>query len=101
MAVTAKKFFSHLDDYFDYRQTIYETSKQTIKSNRVDLGLFETFVNDNKINTINGKTVIDFQYYLKTQRDNCGASINRKIFSLRSYGNYLQLYDAPKMDALL
>jgi len=41
MAVIPKKFFSHIDDFFNYRQDIYEISPQTVKSNRVDLGLFK------------------------------------------------------------
>jgi len=44
--------------------------------------------------------MIDFQYYLKKQRQNCGASINRKIFTLRSYGNFIKLYDLSCTDAL-
>ena len=44
--------------------------------------------------------MINFQYYLKKQRENCGNSINRKIFALRSYGNYLKLYEVPNADAL-
>ena len=44
--------------------------------------------------------MIDFQYHLKNQRKNCGTSINRKIFTLRSYGNFLKLYDVPRADAL-
>ena len=36
---------------------------------------------------------MDFQYYLKQERNNCGGSINRKIFTLRSYGNFLKLQD--------
>jgi len=50
--------------------------------------------------TICGPAVIDFQYYLKNQRHNCGASINRKIFTLRSYSNFLKLYDLSGSDAL-
>ncbi|RZB30829.1 MAG: integrase/recombinase XerC [Desulfobacteraceae bacterium Eth-SRB1] len=44
--------------------------------------------------------MINYQYYLKKQRQNCGASINRKLFALRSYGNFLKLYDLPCADAL-
>jgi len=40
-----------------------------------------------------GPAVMDFQYYLKQERNNCGGSINRKIFTLRSYGNFLKLQD--------
>ena len=79
---------------------IYEISPQTVKSNRVDLDLFKNFICSQNLQTIDGPAVIDFQYYLKKQRQNCGASINRKLFTLRSYGNFLKLYDLPCADAL-
>jgi site-specific recombinase XerD len=100
MAVTPNNFFRHIDDFFNYRQDIYEISPQTVKSNRVDLDLFKNFICSQNQKTIDGPAVIDFQYYLKKQRQNCGASINRKIFTLRSYGNFLKLYDLPCADAL-
>lgn len=95
MGVGSNQFFQYVEDFFNYRQDVYEASPQTIKSNRTDLGLFEDFIGSQNINFIDGPAMIDFQYYLKQQRQNCGASINRKIFTLRSYGNYLKLYDAP------
>ena len=100
MAVAPDNFFRHIDDFFDYRREIYEISPQTVKSNRVDLDLFKNFICSKNLRTIDGPAVIDFQYYLKKQRQNCGASINRKIFTLRSYGNFLKLYDLPCADAL-
>ncbi len=100
MAVIPEKFFQHFDDFFNYRRDIYEISEQTVKSNRVDLSLFKNFICSQNLKSIDGPAMIDFQYYLKKQRQNCGASINRKIFTLRSYGNFLKLYDLPCADAL-
>ncbi|MBW1821245.1 MAG: tyrosine-type recombinase/integrase [Deltaproteobacteria bacterium] len=100
MAVTSDNFFRHINDFFNYRQDIYEISPQTVKSNRVDLDLFKNFICSQNQQTIDGPAVIDFQYYLKNQRQNCGASINRKLFTLRSYGNFFKLYDLPCADAL-
>ena len=100
MAVTSDNFFRHLDEFFNYRQAIYEISPQTVKSNRVDLDLFKNFICSQNLEIIDGPAVINFQYYLKKQRQNCGASINRKIFTLRSYGNFLNLYDLNSADKL-
>jgi len=44
MSVATAQFFEHIDAFVDYRKTIYEASDQTIRSNRIDLGLFEAFV---------------------------------------------------------
>ena len=65
MAVNSDNFFSHIDDFFDYRQDIYEISPQTVKSNRVDLDLFKNFICSQNLQTIDGPAVIDFQCYLK------------------------------------
>ena len=100
MAVASDNFFRHVDDFFNYRQDIYDISPQTLKSNRVDLDLFNNFICSQNLKSIDGPAMIDFQYYLKNQRQNCGASINRKIFTLRSYGNFLKLYDLPCADVL-
>jgi site-specific recombinase XerD len=100
MPVASNDFFRHFDDFFNYRKDIYEISEQTVKSNRVDLDLFKNFICSQNQQTIDGPAVIDFQYYLKNQRQNCGSSINRKIYALRSYGNFLKLYDVPYADTL-
>ena len=100
MAVITTDFFNHIDVFLQYRQDIYEASPQTIKSNRVDLNLFKNFMDASDEKNINGPTMINFQYHLKSQRKNCGASINRKIFTLRSYGNFLKLHDAACADKL-
>jgi integrase/recombinase XerD len=93
MAVLAADFFHHVHEFTDYRRDIHGVSEQTIKSNLVDLTLFENFIKSADHKTITGPAVMDFQYYLKTDRNNCGGSINRKIFALRSYGQFLRLFD--------
>jgi len=61
MAVASNDFFRHFDDFFIYRQDIYEISPQTVKSNRVDLDLFKNFICSKNLRTIDGPAVIDFQ----------------------------------------
>ena len=100
MAVAATQFFSHIDAFIDYRKTIYETSDETIRSNCIDLNLFRDFVKEHKAQSIDGPTVMGFQYYLKNERKNSGPSINRKIYALRSYGHFLRLRQVPKADKL-
>lgn len=99
-AVSKEHFLSHVQDFMDYRKTVYETSDQTIKSNQIDIDLFKDFLDLKNYDYIDGKAVIDFQFYLKQQRLNCGASINRKIFTLRSYSKYLKLEQIPDVDTL-
>jgi len=99
-AVAKEQFFNHVTDFMAYRKTVYETSDQTIKSNQIDIDLFQDFLDLKHYHYIDGKAVMDFQYYLKQQRLNCGASINRKIFTLRSYSKYLKLEQIPQVDTL-
>ena len=92
MAVATKTSSTTSMNFLITVTDIYELSPQTVKSNRVDLNLFKNFIESQNQKTICGPAVIDFQYYLKYQRHNCGASINRKIYTLRSYANFLKLY---------
>lgn len=64
MTVMTSDFFQHVDAFFDYRKQIYEISPETIKSNRVDLRLFETFIKSMKDKTINGTAAIGCTTYL-------------------------------------
>jgi len=100
MAVAAAQFFNHIDAFVDYRKTLYETSEETIRSNCIDLNLFRDFVKERNAKYIDGPTVMSFQYHLKKERNNSGPSINRKIFTLRSYGHFLRLQEVPKADKL-
>ena len=100
MAVTAEDFFVHIDKFMDYRKVVYETSGQTLKSNRTDLKLFREFIENQAYPTIDGPAVMDFQYYLKKDRGNIGGSINRKIFTLRSYSHFLILQDVKDAEDL-
>jgi len=99
-ALSTDTFFSHVEPFMEYRKTVYEVSDETLRSNRTDLSLFERFLNKRKINTISGPAVMDFQVYLKKQRDNSGASVNRKIFTLRSYGKYFKLAEPESAQEL-
>lgn len=100
MVLTAKRFFKYVDEFFNYREQVYELSPQTLESNRVDLNLFKNYITQLPKPSINGAVVMDYQYYLKKERDNCGASINRKIMSLKSYSNYLVQRQVPFADTL-
>lgn len=93
-------FFEYVDQYFDYRKDLYNASDQTLKSNRIDLFLFEDFMKQGGHKEVSGKAVIQFQKYLKTDRDNCGGSINRKLFTLRSYGHFLSTMDVQGAERL-
>jgi integrase/recombinase XerD len=100
MAVAAEDFFVHIDKFMDYRKVVHETSDQTLKSNQTDLKLFRKFIENQAYPTIDGPAVMDFQYYLKKDRGNTGGSINRKIFTLRSYSHFLILQDVKDADDL-
>jgi site-specific recombinase XerD len=93
-------FFSHIDSFIDYRQTVYEVSDQTTKSNIIDLNLFKNYLKKQKYKSITGKAVMGFQVYLKKKRLNTGKSINRKLFSLRSYGTYLKTLELDGSEKL-
>ncbi len=100
MAVKAARFFKYIEAFLNYRKSIYDTTDQTLKSNRIDLTVFERFIQSKGYKTITGKATMAFQFYLKEDRLNCGGSINRKLFTLRSYSHYLKILDVPQADTL-
>jgi site-specific recombinase XerD len=93
-------FFHYVDSFIDYRQTVYEVSDQTTRTNIIDLNLFKTYLNEQKLKEITGEAVMGFQFYLKKQRDNTGRSVNRKLFSLRSYSTYLKILELEGTEKL-
>ena len=99
-SVTTEDFLKHVDTFMDYRKDVYEISEQTIKSNTIDLHLFENFIKENNHETINGPAVIDFQTYVKKERNNSGGSINRNIFTLRSYANFYKIFEVKNVETL-
>lgn len=100
MAVSSTVFFDHIEPFMDYRKIIYETSDETIRSNRIDLQLFKNFIKERNVETIEGPTIVDFQYHLKKERKNSGPSINRKIFTLKSYAKFLKLEQVEAAEKL-
>lgn len=99
-AVDIREFFKHEDAFMDQRKVIYEISDQTIKSNRCDLRLFKEFMGKRGYDYIDGSVAMDYLHYLKTERSNSGKSINRKIFTLRSYSHFIRLMGVPFSDDL-
>ncbi len=91
MGVSSELFFEYVEPYMKYRKIVYETSDQTLKSNRTDLKLFKQFIHSNNHGVIDGPAAINFQFFLKEKRDNCGGSINRKLFTLRAYTKFLNV----------
>jgi site-specific recombinase XerD len=99
-ATDTKVFFSYVKSFIDYRQTVYEVSEQTVKSNIIDLNLFKKYLKEKKYTSITGKAVMEFQMYLKKERKNNGRSMNRKLFSLRSYSKYLNTLELAGTEKL-
>ena len=100
MGVKTATFFQYIEPFLDYRKDIYGASDQTLKSNRVDLTLFKRFILGEQYKIIDGPSTMAFQYHLKGDRNNCGGSINRKTFTLKSYSHFLRLMDVPQSHKL-
>ena len=100
MGVKTATFFQYMEPFLDYRKDIYGASDQTLKSNRVDLTLFKRFIHGEQYKIIDGPATMAFQYHLKEERNNCGGSINRKTFTLKSYSHFLRLMDVPQSHKL-
>jgi site-specific recombinase XerD len=100
MAVNNALFFNYIDTFMTYRRDVYEISEQTLRTNSIDLRLFKDFIKEHNYQSITGPAIIAYQFHLKKQRLNCGASINRKIFTLKSYAKFLILEGVERANKL-
>jgi len=91
MAFKMTDLKNNIQPFLEYRNSVGYTGAATANSNAIDINLFTNFMDEQGKNTISGKDVIAFQTYLAKHRNNAPASINRKIFTLRSFENYLDL----------
>jgi site-specific recombinase XerD len=100
MSFKAETFSEHIDPFLSYRQRVGYATQATVRSDRIDLKLFENHLLKNNIETVNGASVIAFQEYLSAVRKNSPPSANRKIFTLRAYQDYLRLKETPYAEDL-
>jgi len=91
MPVNMTALKSNILPFLNYRSSVGYAREATVKSNAVDLNLFVRFMDDNGKDAIRGRDVIAFQQHLAGKRHDTPASINRKIFTLRSRQNFLDL----------
>lgn len=96
MAFKMTGFKKHISPFLEYRTSVGYTRGATANSNAIDLKLFTGFMEANGKNIISGKEVIAFQQYLANERNNAPASLNRKIFTLKAFQNYLDLKGLEK-----
>jgi len=100
MPLSRKEFSENIESFLQYRTRVGYTTYETVRSDRIDLKLFDRFMIENNIEYVSGKTVIAFQDYLANERSNSPASVNRKIFTLRAYQSFLELNEVSNANSL-
>ena len=100
MAFKMTELKVHLQSFLDYRKNLGYARPATARSNTIDLKLFVDFMDEQAYDSVSGKAIIAFQNHLAHKRNNTPASINRKIFTLRSFQNYLELIGLENADQL-
>ncbi len=91
MALTLTQLKNNIAPFLEYRNRVGYTRPSTSRSDAIDLRLYTNFMQDNKLDCITGSSLIGFQQHLCQERNNAPASVNRKIFTLRAFQNYLEL----------
>ncbi len=91
MGLTLTQLKNNITPFLEYRNQVGYTRPSTSRSDAVDLKLYTSFMQDNKLDCITGSSLTGFQQHLSKVRHNAPASINRKIFTLRAFQNFLEL----------
>jgi site-specific recombinase XerD len=91
MMLSATQLKNHIEPFLSYRNQVGYTRPATSRSDETDLRLYTTFMEEANFEEVSGKSVIAFQRHLGQVRNNAPVSINRKIFTLRAFQNYLEL----------
>ncbi len=91
MALSVTQLKNHIEPFLSYRNQVGYTRPSTSRSDETDLRLYTTFMEEANFEEVSGRSVIAFQGHLGQVRNNAPVSINRKIFTLRAFQNYLEL----------
>ncbi len=100
MTLSATQLKNHIEPFLSYRNQVGYTRPATSRSDETDLRLYTTFMEEANFEEVSGKSVIAFQRHLGQVRNNAPVSINRKIFTLRAFQNYLELNGVESADKL-
>jgi len=89
--VTVKDFKCLIASWCELRK-VMQHQPSSIEASRKDLAVFIHYCTIKKIRRITGLVLVNFYTYLRTKRNNCSGSINRKRSTLRCYFNHLRLH---------
>jgi site-specific recombinase XerD len=93
-------FDQYLQQYLDERHQVFNHQLSGVEANRRDLNLFSQFCHQTGCADIDGDAMLTFIGWLKNDRANNAAAINRKISSVRSYIKYLRFRQVEGADQL-
>lgn len=87
-SISVDNFDANIDDWIKIRK---KTNHQPsgIESNRRDVEVLSSYLQDQKISEITGEVILDFITYLCDVRQNEAAAVNRKMSSIKSYLRHL------------
>ena len=97
--LSIEDFEKHLAGYPQHR-LFFGRKESGIIGNVKDLNILLSYFKDNKITHIDGCALLDFCAYIREERQNCAATMNRKISSIKSYLKYLSFMDIPGADSI-
>jgi len=88
--IAVTDFEAHLDDFRDLRLRVFNHQPSGVRATMRDLALFSDRLHQTGTDYINGKVLLDFLAFVRSERGNGAGAINRKVASLRSYFKHLR-----------
>jgi len=88
--LSAEDFSSRIDEFCRGQVIIWNHRESGVAATALDLRLCARFLGERGLSALNGPALLEFITWLRVDRNNSPASVNRKISSVKTYVRYLR-----------
>lgn len=90
MGLRATDFAEHIDAFGRWQSELANHRQSGVRAALLDLRLCARFLTERRLAILNGPALLAFIAWLRTDRHNCPAAVNRKISSVKTYLRFLR-----------
>ena len=86
----AAEFARHIEEFGRWQIEVANHRQAGVDATLIDLGLCEQFLREKQLAMLDGPALLQFITWLRRDRENCPATANRKISSVKTYMRFLR-----------